>query len=127
MTQFAFSSLIDVKVGGAALPPTKMADGVADKLVAAWVDLGAGVPGAFQLTFRDKARREVLDLANIKIGTKIVLAPVADGKEHRTRCSPVRSPALKRTTTGPAPSPSYAATTSGTACCASAGWSATPR
>ncbi|WP_250306350.1 VgrG-related protein [Streptomyces sp. A 4/2] len=80
MTQFAFSSLIDVKVGGAALPPTKMADGVADKLVAAWVDLGAGVPGAFQLTFRDKARREVLDLANIKIGTKIVLAPVADGK-----------------------------------------------
>ncbi|WP_329455859.1 VgrG-related protein [Streptomyces sp. NBC_01497] len=75
MTLLAFSSVIDVRVGGGKLPAT-----VADKLVSAWVDLGAGVPGAFELAFRDKARREVLGLAGIRIGTKIELAAVADGK-----------------------------------------------
>lgn len=73
MTQLTFSSVIDVRVGGGKLPRD-----VADKLVGAWADLGAGVPGAFQLTFRDN-KRDVLGLAGIKIGTKIVLAPVAGG------------------------------------------------
>jgi phage protein D len=74
MTLLAFSSVIDVKtISG------KLRDEVADKLVDAWVDFGSGTPGAFQLTFRDKAG-QVLDLAGIEIGTKVILSPVADGK-----------------------------------------------
>jgi phage protein D len=74
MTLLAFSSVIDVKTISGKLP-----DEVADKLVDAWVDFGSGTPGAFQLTFRDKAG-QVLDLAGIEIGTKVILSPVADGK-----------------------------------------------
>ncbi|MCA1219770.1 VgrG-related protein [Streptomyces sp. 8L] len=74
MPPLAFSSVIEVKVGGAKL--TKKA---AELLVGVTVDLGAGVPGAFEIHFRDQ-RRKVLGLANISIGTKIILSPVADGK-----------------------------------------------
>jgi phage protein D len=75
MTKIAFSSVIDVRVNGRSLRSP-----VADHLVDAWVDLASGVPGAFHLAFRDKARREVLGLADITIGSKVELAPVADGK-----------------------------------------------
>lgn len=74
MTKLAYSSVIHVKIGGSPLP-RKLLPYLSD----AWVDLGSGVPGAFQLTFRDP-HRKLLGAAGIKIGTKIVLAPVADGK-----------------------------------------------
>jgi phage protein D len=75
MTKISYSSVIDVRLGLGKLPAQ-----VADRLVDAWVDLGTGMPGAFQLTFRDKMVRTVLDDLSIKIGTKVVLAPVADGQ-----------------------------------------------
>ncbi|WP_030681887.1 VgrG-related protein [Streptomyces cellulosae] len=74
MVQAAFSSVMDVRVGGSPLPPA-----IAPLLVGGWVDLGAGVPGAFRLTFRDP-RRKVLGQLGIDIGAKVVLAPVADGQ-----------------------------------------------
>lgn len=74
MVQSAFSSVIDVRIGGGPLPAP-----IAPLLVGGWVDLGAGVPGAFRLTFRDP-RRRVLGELGVVIGTKVVLAPVADGK-----------------------------------------------
>ncbi|NBM20153.1 VgrG-related protein [Streptomyces sp. GC420] len=74
MVQVAFSSVIHVTLGGAPLPAE-----IAPLLVGGWVDLGAGVPGAFRLTFRDP-RRKVLGLLGVRIGTPVVLAPVADGQ-----------------------------------------------
>ncbi|MBP0461871.1 VgrG-related protein [Streptomyces montanisoli] len=74
MPPLAFSSVIDVHIGGAKLPKK-----VAEQLVGAWVDLGAGVPGAFELVFRDQ-HRKVLKLGKIKIGSDVVLSPVSDGK-----------------------------------------------
>ena len=74
MVQIAFSSLISVKIGGAKLP-----DDIASLLVGGWVDLGAGVPGAFRLTFRDPYHL-VLGKLGVDFGTPVVLAPVAAGK-----------------------------------------------
>ncbi|MFF9479310.1 VgrG-related protein [Streptomyces sp. NPDC014733] len=74
MTKLAYSSVIHVTIGGSPLPK-KLLPYLSD----AWVDLGSGVPGAFQLTFRDP-HRKLLGSAGIKIGTKVALAPVADGK-----------------------------------------------
>ncbi|WP_329277759.1 VgrG-related protein [Streptomyces sp. NBC_01451] len=74
MVQIAFSSLLSVKIGGAKLP-----DDVACLLVGGWVDLGAGVPGAFRITFRDP-RHLVLGLLGVDFGTPVVLAPVAAGQ-----------------------------------------------
>ncbi|WP_105975763.1 VgrG-related protein [Streptomyces geranii] len=74
MVQIAFSSLISVRIGGAKLP-----DDVAALLVGGWVDLGAGVPGAFRITFRDP-KHLVLGKLGVDFGTPVVLAPVAAGK-----------------------------------------------
>ncbi|MGI5472722.1 VgrG-related protein [Streptomyces sp. CA-132043] len=74
MTQIGYSNVFHVKVGGAPLKPQH-----ARLLVAGWVDFGAGVPGAFELTFRDP-KRKLLGEAGIKIGAKAELAPVADGQ-----------------------------------------------
>ncbi|MEW2295907.1 VgrG-related protein [Streptomyces sp. NPDC006743] len=74
MVHTAFSNVIDVKVGGAKLPPEFAAD-----LVDSYVDQGVGVPAAFRLTFRDPYRL-LLGKLNITFGTKVVLAPVADGE-----------------------------------------------
>ncbi|MFF3375457.1 VgrG-related protein [Streptomyces sp. NPDC002680] len=74
MVQIAFSSLMSVKIGGAKLP-----DDLASLLVGGWVDLGAGVPGAFRLTFRDPYHL-VLGKLGVDFGTPVVLAPVAAGK-----------------------------------------------
>ncbi|MEU6481564.1 VgrG-related protein [Streptomyces sp. NPDC047017] len=73
MVQSAYSNVIDVKVGGAKLPPEYAAD-----LVDCQVDQGVGVPAAFRLTFRDPYRLLLGELG-ITFGTKVVLAPVADG------------------------------------------------
>ncbi|GAA0299568.1 VgrG-related protein [Streptomyces polychromogenes] len=63
-----------VSIGGGKLP-----DHIADDLVAAWVDLGAGVPGAFRLTFRDP-HGLLLGELKVRFGTKVVIAPVAAGQ-----------------------------------------------
>ncbi|WP_143666575.1 VgrG-related protein, partial [Streptomyces reticuliscabiei] len=74
MVQITFSSSISVKVGGAKLP-----DDIAPLLVGGWVDLGAGVPGAFRITFRDP-KHLVLGELKVEFGTPVILAPVAAGK-----------------------------------------------
>ncbi|NEB05166.1 VgrG-related protein [Streptomyces sp. SID13726] len=74
MVQSSFSSVVDVKIGGAKLPPEFAPD-----LVDSYVDQGVGVPAAFRLTFRDPYRL-LLGKLNITFGTKVVFAPVADGE-----------------------------------------------
>lgn len=74
MVQSAFSSIIQVTLGGRPLPVD-----FAPLLVEGWVDQGLGVPAAFRLTFRDP-RRQVLAKLGVKFGTPVVLAPIADGK-----------------------------------------------
>lgn len=74
MVQASYSSVVHVTVGGSPLP-----DKIASDLVGCWVDLGAGVPGAFRLTFRDPDRLVLGDLG-VRCGTEVVLAPVADGQ-----------------------------------------------
>ncbi|MDX2545325.1 VgrG-related protein [Streptomyces sp. WI04-05B] len=74
MVQITFSSSLSVKVGGAKLP-----DDIAPLLVGGWVDLGAGVPGAFRITFRDP-KYLVLGELKVDFGTPVILAPVAAGQ-----------------------------------------------
>ncbi|MFI0090456.1 VgrG-related protein [Streptomyces bobili] len=74
MVQSAYSSVIQVTLGGRPLP----AD-FAPLLVEGWVDQGLGVPAAFRLTFRDPYH-QILGKLGVKFGTPVVLAPVADGQ-----------------------------------------------
>ena len=74
MPPIAHSSIIQVKLNKKPLDRDSEED-----LAEAWVDFGAGVPGAFELTFRDE-KRQVLGRSRITIGTEVVLAPIADGK-----------------------------------------------
>ncbi|MET9667697.1 VgrG-related protein [Streptomyces sp. NPDC006475] len=74
MVKPSFSNVIHVTIDSKKLPPE-----YADLLVGGWVDLGAGVPGAFRLTFRDP-HGQLLGKLNIRFGSKVVLAPVSDGQ-----------------------------------------------
>ena len=74
MVKPSYSNVIHVTLDGAKLPTE-----YADLLVGGWVDLGAGVPGAFRLTFRDP-HGLLLGKLNVRFGTKVVIAPVADGQ-----------------------------------------------
>ncbi|MER5490183.1 VgrG-related protein [Streptomyces sp. NPDC002490] len=74
MVRPAFSSIVQVRIGGAKLP-----DDIAPMLVEGWVDQGMGVPAAFRLTFRDPAHL-VLGKLNVQFGTRVVITPVADGQ-----------------------------------------------
>ncbi|NDZ83231.1 VgrG-related protein [Streptomyces sp. SID10853] len=74
MTKIGYSNVLHVTIGGA--PLTKE---LASLLVGGWVDFGAGVPGAFELTFRDP-KKKVLSESGADIGKKTVIAPVADGQ-----------------------------------------------
>ncbi|MFJ4205654.1 VgrG-related protein [Streptomyces sviceus] len=74
MVRHAFSSIVEVKIGGAKLPSD-----IAPMLVEGWVDQGVGVPAAFRLTFRDPYRL-VLAKLNVQFGTKVVITPIADGQ-----------------------------------------------
>ncbi|MBF9069830.1 VgrG-related protein [Streptacidiphilus fuscans] len=74
MPEFSYSNVLHVEIGG-----TKLTDAVARHLVAGWIDFAAGVPGAFELTFRDHERL-VLGQTGAKLGAKVVLAPVSDGQ-----------------------------------------------
>ena len=70
MVKPSYSNVIHVTLDGAKLPTE-----YADLLVGGWVDLGAGVPGAFRLTFRDP-HGLLLGKLNVRFGTKVVIAPV---------------------------------------------------
>ncbi|MBE4735511.1 MULTISPECIES: VgrG-related protein [Streptomyces] len=70
----SFSNVIQVTVDGRQLPTD-----YADLLVGGWVDLGAGVPGAFRLTFRDP-HGLLLGKLNVKFGSAVVISPVAGGQ-----------------------------------------------
>ncbi|MGR4852892.1 VgrG-related protein [Streptomyces sp. LARHCF252] len=74
MVQSAFSNVVEVKLGGAKLPPE-----FARALVDSYVDQGAGVPAAFRLTFRDPYRILLRDL-KVTFGTPVIIAPVSDGQ-----------------------------------------------
>lgn len=74
MTKSGYSNVLHVTIAGRPLTPT-----LSTLLVGGWVDFGAAVPGAFQLTFRDP-KRKVLGEAGARIGADVVLAPVADGQ-----------------------------------------------
>jgi phage protein D len=74
MVRPAFSSIVEVKIGGAKLP-----DDIAPMLTDGWVDQGVGVPAAFRLTFRDPAHL-VLGKLSVEFGTKVVITPIADGQ-----------------------------------------------
>ncbi|RAG80465.1 type IV secretion protein Rhs [Streptacidiphilus pinicola] len=74
MPEFSYSNILHVEIGG-----TKLTDAVARHLVGGWIDFAAGVPGAFELTFRDHERLVLRD-TGAKLGSKVVLAPVSDGK-----------------------------------------------
>ncbi|MFJ3913767.1 VgrG-related protein [Streptomyces vinaceus] len=74
MVQPAFSSIMQVRIGGAKLP-----DDIAPLLVEGWVDQGVGVPAAFRLTFRDPYRL-VLGKLGVAFGTRVVLTPISDGQ-----------------------------------------------
>ncbi|MFG2383768.1 VgrG-related protein [Streptomyces avermitilis] len=74
MVQASYSSIVHVTLDGSPLP-----EKIASDLVGCSVDLGAGVPAAFRLTFRDPDRL-VLGELGVDCGTPVVLAPVADGQ-----------------------------------------------
>ena len=74
MVKPSFSNIIRVTIDSKELPTD-----YADLLVGGWVDLGAGVPGAFRLTFRDP-HGLLLGKLNIRFGSLVVISPVAGGQ-----------------------------------------------
>ncbi|AXG77561.1 VgrG-related protein [Streptomyces paludis] len=74
MADIGFSNILTVNIAGSPLksPEDK-------KLVGGWVDFGAGVPGAFQLTFRD-SKKDVLAKLGVEIGVPVIIAPLSDGQ-----------------------------------------------
>ncbi|RMB80177.1 VgrG-related protein [Streptomyces shenzhenensis] len=74
MAEPSYSNIIRVTIDSNEIPAKYI-----KLLVGGWVDLGAGVPGEFRLTFRDP-KRNVLGKLNVRFGSKVVIAPVADGK-----------------------------------------------
>ncbi len=80
MVKPSFSNIVDVTFDGKPVPPY-----FAPLLVGGWVDLGAGVPGAFRVTFRD-AHGLVLGKLGIKFGTEVVISPSPTARAPATRC-----------------------------------------
>lgn len=74
MVNPATSAVIKVSIGSGKLP-----EDAALALVDGWVDQGAGVPAAFQLTFRDPYRIMIKRL-NASFGTPVTIETVADGQ-----------------------------------------------
>ncbi|MFH8349127.1 VgrG-related protein [Streptomyces sp. NPDC018045] len=70
----ATSAVLQVSIGGGKLP-----DDALHALVDGWVDQGAGVPAAFQLTFRDPYRL-MLGRLGATFGTPVTIATVTDGQ-----------------------------------------------
>ncbi|MBQ0983519.1 VgrG-related protein [Streptomyces sp. F63] len=71
MPEATRSRVLEVSINGAVLRGDD-----ALLLIEGWVDFAAGVPGAFQLTFRDEDR-EALRLVNAEIGAPVVLTAVS--------------------------------------------------
>ncbi|WP_327189336.1 VgrG-related protein [Streptomyces xinghaiensis] len=71
MPEATRSHVLEVSINGAVLRGDD-----ALLLIEGWVDFAAGVPGAFQLTFRDEDR-EALQLVNAEIGAPVVLTAVS--------------------------------------------------
>ncbi|WP_030542451.1 VgrG-related protein [Streptomyces albus] len=71
MPEATRSHVLEVSINGAVLRGDD-----ALLLIEGWVDFAAGVPGAFQLTFRDEDR-EALRLVNAEIGAPVVLTAVS--------------------------------------------------
>ena len=78
MAKTSFSNIFHVTLDSKVIPPAYI-----KQLVGGWVDLGAGVPAEFRLTFRDPDRN-LLKMLNVRFGSHVVLAPVADGKGTAT-------------------------------------------
>ncbi|MGP4052782.1 VgrG-related protein [Streptomyces sp. 2A115] len=74
MVNPATSAVLEVSIGTGKLP-----DDAAHALVDGWVDQGAGVPAAFQLTFRDPYRIMISRL-RATFGTPVTIATVAAGQ-----------------------------------------------
>ncbi|OKI03418.1 type IV secretion protein Rhs [Streptomyces sp. CB02923] len=70
----ATSALLQVSIGSGELP-----DDAVHALVDGWVDQGAGVPAAFQLTFRDP-QRIMISRLGATFGTPVTIATVTDGQ-----------------------------------------------
>jgi phage protein D len=74
MVSPATSAVLQVSIGTGKLP-----DDAALALVGGWVDQGAGVPAAFQLTFRDPYRIMISRL-KAAFGTPVTIATVTGGQ-----------------------------------------------
>ncbi|MFI2351771.1 VgrG-related protein [Streptomyces sp. NPDC019443] len=74
MTQISYSNVFNVKIKGRPLTAT-----VEPLLVGGTVDFGAGVPAAFELTFRDP-NALVLQETGALIGSRVELAPISAGE-----------------------------------------------
>ncbi|MBC3839978.1 hypothetical protein GXW82_06560 [Streptacidiphilus sp. 4-A2] len=74
-TATTYTSLLQVTIEGAPLP-----DALATLMAEGWVDSGVNIPSAFQLTFNDPAREITTNYPQVKIGAKVVLTPILDGK-----------------------------------------------
>ncbi|MEU8588787.1 VgrG-related protein [Streptomyces sp. NPDC048664] len=80
MVKHAYSNVVDVTIAGTKLTASSE---FGRWLVDAHVDQGAGVPAAFQLTFRDP-HRLLLGKLGVTFGSPVVIAPVSDGKGAAT-------------------------------------------
>ncbi|MEU4203775.1 VgrG-related protein [Streptomyces sp. NPDC045470] len=69
----ATSAVLQVSIGG------ELPDDAVEALVDGWVDQGAGVPAAFELTFRDPYRVMISKLG-ATFGTPVTIATVTDGQ-----------------------------------------------
>jgi phage protein D len=70
-----YTSVLQVKVGGAELPPR-----LADLLVEAWVDASVNVPAAFRLAFSNPGGDLLGTFSMLAVGAKTELIPIVDGR-----------------------------------------------
>ncbi len=75
MSQKTYTSVLQVKVGGAELVPR-----LADLLVEAWVDASVNVPAAFRLAFSNPGGDMFTTFSQLAVGAKVELIPVTDGR-----------------------------------------------
>lgn len=75
MSLKTYTSVLQVKVGGAELPPR-----LADLLVEAWVDASVNVPAAFRLAFSNPGGDLLKTFSVLAVGAKTELIPIVDGR-----------------------------------------------
>jgi len=74
-TSTTYTAVLQVTIEGMVLPTALGA-----LLAEGWIDSGVNIPSAFQLTFNDQAREITTAYPLIKIGAKVTLTPILDGK-----------------------------------------------